>query len=327
MTRNPDTASADRQIVAAVPPVSHPDSRVRAMDRIAFTLLLALAVHFLVWAGLGVSLPQLQEQRLSSTLHVTLSKVPSEPVTEPVKRIAEQDQQASGRSDREQEPQQQSAPPPAVPAPPEAKPEPESKPEQSAADKPAVNANVTPAPDKQKAPAEKAAVVEPAAKNETEEAAPEINSLSDAQALLARSLEIARLEAQQQALAEQYAKRPRVRTISTLTAKASDDAFYLRQWQEKIERVGNLNYPERIRRENLTGRLRMLVALKPDGSVKEAQILKSSGHPVLDQAALEIVRLSAPFAPFPRSIRERTDILEIIRTWQFGNGNLFSETG
>lgn len=91
--------------------------------------------------------------------------------------------------------------------------------------------------------------------------------------------------------------------------------------------MGNLNYPERIRRENLTGRLRVLVALNPDGSVKEAQILKSSGHPVLDEAALEIVRLAAPFAPFPRSIRERTDILEIIRTWQFGNGNLFGEAG
>jgi len=301
-------ASAESVIqVGALPPITHPDSQVRAVDRIAFTLLLASAIHFLIWAGLGVHPPEPKEH-LSSTLHVTLSKVPSKPVEEPVKHIAEQDQQASGLSEKEQEPQTSTAPPvqpekTSVESKPVAKPEPNPKPQ--------------PETEKNSAPESQPSSEPP----------PLVTNLSDAQALLARSLEIARLEAEQNALAEQYAKRPRVRTISTLTAKASDDAFYLRQWQEKIERVGNLNYPERIRRENLTGRLRVLVALNPDGSVKEAQILKSSGHPVLDEAALEIVRLAAPFAPFPRSIRERTDILEIIRTWQFGNGNLFGEAG
>lgn len=309
MNRDANASIKPNTLVKKPPPVTHPDSQVRAVDRIAFTVLLATAIHFLVWAGFGVNSPE-PKARLSSTLHVTLNQVPAEPVTEPVKRIAEQDQQASGIGEHEQEPQTPTAPPPL-------------------ASSPAVKVPV-------KVPTEPPEVTEKTTKPEHQiepepetsaEATPQITSLGDAQALVARSLEIARLEAEQKALAEQYAKRPRVRTISTLTAKASDDAFYLRQWQEKIERVGNLNYPERIRRENLTGRLRVLVALNPDGSVKEAQILQSSGHPVLDEAALEIVRLAAPFAPFPRSIRERTDILEIIRTWQFGNGNLFGETG
>lgn len=311
MNKDANTTTSTEPQVESLPPITHPDSQVRAVDRIAFTVLLASAIHFLLWAGLGVNPPEPKE-RLSSTLHVTLSKVPAKPVEETVKHIAEQDQQASGIGEQELEPQTSTAPPPQ----PETKPVPEqtAKPKVAKAEPPPAP---EPAPKKQPD-----AVPEP----QTEEP-PLITNFSDAQALLARSLEIARLEAEQQALAEQYAKRPKVRTISTLTAKASDDAFYLRQWQEKIERVGNLNYPERIRRENLTGRLRVLVALNPDGSVKEAQVLKSSGHPVLDKAALEIVRLSAPFAPFPRSIRERTDILEIIRTWQFGNGNLFGEAG
>lgn len=323
MNRDANSPAESEIQVGALPPITHPDSQVRAVDRIAFTVLLASAIHFLVWAGLGVNPPEPKE-RLSSTLHVTLSKVPSKPVEEPVKRIAEQDQQASGISDREQEPQTSTAPPP--------QPEKteQKKPEQKQTAPPVVakvepepvpKTEPVPKPEPQPAPEQPDKVQPPA------EDPPLVTNFSDAQALLARSLEIARLEAEQQALAEQYAKRPRVRTISTLSAKASDDAFYLRQWQEKIERVGNLNYPERIRRENLTGRLRVLVALNPDGSVKEAQILKSSGHPVLDKAALDIVRLAAPFAPFPRSIRERTDILEIIRTWQFGNGNLFGEAG
>ncbi|MFG1487918.1 energy transducer TonB [Oceanospirillum sp. HFRX-1_2] len=312
MNRDANTSAESEIRVGGLPPITHPDSQVRAVDRIAFTVLLASVIHFLIWAGLGINPPEPKE-RLSSTLHVTLSKVPSEPVDESVKRIAEQDQQASGLSDREKEPQTSTAPPPqqekAVVA--KTEPKPTRKPQPELKPKP------EPASDQSAKAEPKPSAEEP----------PLVTNFSDAQALLARSLEIARLEAEQKALAEQYAKRPRVRTISTLTAKASDDAFYLRQWQEKIERVGNLNYPERIRRENLTGRLRVLVALNPDGSVKEAQILKSSGHPVLDEAALEIVRLAAPFAPFPRSIRERTDILEIIRTWQFGNGNLFGEAG
>jgi len=314
---------------SALPPIIHPDSQVRSIDRIAFTLLMAVAVHFLIWAGLDAH-PQEEKPKLSSALFVTLTKAAPKPIDTPVKHLAEQDQQASGLGDTEREPQTAKKTASDAPNVEKNKLEEIGLERTPLEKKKAESVTVTEPPPPQ--PKEKTiapSVVEKKADNAAKEIAepPVINTYIDAQALLARSLEMARLEAEQQALTEQYAKRPRVRTISTLTAKASDDAFYLRQWQEKIERVGNLNYPERIRRENLTGRLRVLVALNPDGSVKEAQILKSSGHPVLDQAALDIVRLAAPFAPFPRSMRERTDILEIIRTWQFGNGNLFGESG
>ena len=135
--------------------------------------------------------------------------------------------------------------------------------------------------------------------------------------LLARALEIASLEARLDSLEQRYAKRPRIKRLTSLSAASAVDAFYLNSWRRNIERVGNLNYPEEASRKDIYGSLRLLVALLPDGTVKEIDLLESSGHPELDAAAIRIVRLAAPFAPFPDELRQTTDILEIIRTWQF----------
>ena len=81
--------------------------------------------------------------------------------------------------------------------------------------------------------------------------------------------------------------------------------------------MGNLNYPQQARQNKLYGSLRLMVAVTPDGSLKEVVLLETSGHKVLDDAAINIVRLAAPFAPFPDELRQTTDVLEIIRTWQF----------
>lgn len=135
------------------------------------------------------------------------------------------------------------------------------------------------------------------------------------------SLAIASLKAQLDLQREQYAKRPRRYTISSASTRKSQDALYLDNWRRRIEAVGNLNYPDIARRQQLYGSLRMLVAILPDGRVTDVQILQSSGHSVLDQAALDIVNLAAPFAPFPEAMRAEADILEIIRTWRFHEGN------
>lgn len=135
------------------------------------------------------------------------------------------------------------------------------------------------------------------------------------------SLAIASLKAQLDLRREEYAKRPRRYTISSASTKKSQDALYLDEWRRRIEAVGNLNYPDAARRDQLYGSLRMLVALLPTGEVADVQILQSSGYTVLDQAALDIVRLASPFAPFPEAMRAEADILEIIRTWRFHEGN------
>jgi protein TonB len=92
-----------------------------------------------------------------------------------------------------------------------------------------------------------------------------------------------------------------------------------------VEKIGNLNYPEEAKRRKLYGNLLMHVAVRADGSVEKIRIRRSSGHKLLDDAAVRIVRMAAPFAPFPPEIREEVDVLDITRTWQFLDGNtLFS---
>ena len=135
--------------------------------------------------------------------------------------------------------------------------------------------------------------------------------------LQARALEIASLEAKLDRQKQIFAKRPRIKRLASLSTASSADAFYLNSWRRKIENIGNLNYPEEARKRKLYGSLRLMVAITPDGRLKDVELLESSGHKTLDEAALRIVRLAAPFAPFPDELRKTTDVLEIIRTWQF----------
>ena len=92
---------------------------------------------------------------------------------------------------------------------------------------------------------------------------------------------------------------------------------YEAAWHEKVERIGNLNFPEAARKEKLSGVLVMAVGIRPDGSLYSAKVQTSSGHEVLDQAAREIVKMAAPFAPLPPDILSEVDILVITRTWRF----------
>ena len=99
-------------------------------------------------------------------------------------------------------------------------------------------------------------------------------------------------------------------------------AWYKEDWRKKIERIGNLNYPDEARRQ-LYGSLRLLVSINRDGTIYEVQVLESSGEPILDQAAQRIVRLAAPYAPFSGDLAD-IDRLEIIRTWRFERGDRLS---
>lgn len=111
------------------------------------------------------------------------------------------------------------------------------------------------------------------------------------------------------------------RQISAAIYESPADAEYLELWRKKVEQVGNLHYPEQAKRLGIYGSLTLKVSIDKDGSLLDVVILRSSGEKILDQAALDIVRLSAPFEPLPESIRHNTDILEIVRTWQFKPDN------
>lgn len=163
--------------------------------------------------------------------------------------------------------------------------------------------------------------VEPV-EQEVAEVPAETRPLPSAASLLSNSLKIASLSAEVRRKVEAQANRPRRKFISASTREYRY-ASYMEAWRAKVERIGNLNYPEDARRQGLTGNLILDVALKPDGSVHEITIRRSSGNRVLDEAAVRIVNLAAPFAPFPEDIRRETDILHITRTWQFLHGQRF----
>jgi len=125
--------------------------------------------------------------------------------------------------------------------------------------------------------------------------------------------EIASLEARIALEQQAQAKQPRVKRLTSVSTKTADEAAYLNMWRQKVERVGNANYPA----SGVFGNLRMLVILNYDGRLADVRVLESSGYKVLDDAALRIVRIAAPYPSFPVEMRKKYDQLEIIRTWKF----------
>jgi periplasmic protein TonB len=138
------------------------------------------------------------------------------------------------------------------------------------------------------------------------------------------ALLIARMEAQIARQIEEYNKRPRKTFVGARAAEVRY-ALYVEDWRQKIERIGNLNYPESAR-GRIYGSLRLTVSINSDGTVAGVDLEQSSGYKILDAAAQRIVELAAPYARFPPDIRKETDILVITRTWRFARGDkVFSE--
>ncbi len=143
----------------------------------------------------------------------------------------------------------------------------------------------------------------------------EVNPLPPGQEKIDRDIEMARLAAEIQLRSQQYAKRPKRKFVSAST-KEYAWAQYLRGWVDRVERVGNLNYPDEARRRRIGGLVVISVAVRRDGSVESTRIIQSSHIPMLDNAALRIVKLSEPFSPLPKT-QDDPDILHVTRTWQF----------
>jgi protein TonB len=146
---------------------------------------------------------------------------------------------------------------------------------------------------------------------DTPSPAPAISGLD----LATRALAIARLEGEIARQTEEYNQRPRKKFLG---ARVTEYRFaqYVEDWRQKIERVGNLNYPTAAR-GRLYGSLVLTVVIKSNGELDKVELNRPSGQPVLDQAAIRIVRMAAPYAPFPEAIKRDTDVLEITRTWTF----------
>jgi len=164
---------------------------------------------------------------------------------------------------------------------------------------------------REKAPAKVAAAPKKVEQPVPQAEPPQVSGLD----LLDSAAAVARLEAQVDRDLQELAKRPRKKFIG---ARAQEYRFaqYVEDWRQKVERVGTLNYPDAARGK-LYGSLLLSVSIRADGSVEKVGVQRSSGHKVLDEAAVRIVKMAAPYAPFPPDIRKDYDIIEITRTWKF----------
>ncbi len=293
-------------MTAALPPSALPLSHSRTRTRFSWALGLAIAVHALLI--LGVSFTLQSPVSPSKTLEVTLATFSSEKKPEQADFIAQDNQQGSGTLEEKTAPRTNEqalfqdneihhVTPPAAP-PQTSQPKPTHKVVSSTAKSPE---KVITEPPK------------PKPKPETHPA-----PVFDSSRL---SAEISSLEAELAQDIERYAKRPRTSRQSSAATMRDASAWYRDEWRKKVERIGNINYPEESRRKHIYGSLRLLVIINRDGSVAELRILESSGTAVLDSAAIRIVRLSAPFAPFTGELARLYDRVEIIRTWRFESGD------
>jgi len=293
----------------------HNRSEVTATDRFGLTLFAALVVHAMIILGVGFSFEKSKKQPSPErTLEIMVVRNPVKPEKpEEADFLAQVSQQGGGSEKEKVKPSAQMNPPAprkAVQVSPRIQPSP--APEIPSAPIPREVLS-RPVPAKKKVLiAERKKPVQVTKKKVTA-----------AQLLASTSREIDRLTAEldRKNLARAKWQRHKKLTASTREYKY---ASYLDAWVKKVERIGNLNYPDEARRNKLFGNLILHVALLADGSVKEINVKKSSGHKLLDDAAVRIVRLSAPFAPFPPNIRKETDVIDIIRTWQFRNNNQLS---
>ncbi len=287
--------------MAAAPPIG-------PGERLSATIALSLVVFGVLILGVGFTRDDAAP--VTPTLDVILTETRSDAAPEDADFIAQANNQGGGESDRPERPREEQlapvpkadpgvAPEPLVAQAPPPEPEPV----------PRVLTTVAPSP-----------MPLPVPKDQRET---EPSLLPPGQERVDQSLEMARLAAEIERRQELMAKRPKRKFISAST-REYEYATYLRAWVAKVERVGNLNYPEQARRRGLAGRLVMTVAVRRDGSIEEIVLNRSSGLGVLDQAAMRIVRLSEPYPPLPRT-KENIDVLHITRTWQFQNGSVASE--
>lgn len=282
---------------------------VRPADRLGFTLFLAALIHLALILGLGFTFAE--PKQISKTLEITLATFKSETKPKKADFLAQENQQGSGTLDKKAVPKtteiapfqanevKKVTPPPVVqPTVPQAAPK-------------AAVTTVAPAPKK--------AVT----KKEETKAPPTPKAATPTFDSSQLSSDIASLEAELAKEQQLYAKRPRIHRLSAASTMRDKGAWYKDEWRKKVERIGNLNYPDEARRKQIYGNLRLMVSINRDGSLYEVLVLESSGQPLLDQAAQRIVRLAAPFAPFTGDLSD-IDRLEIIRTWKFARGDRLS---
>ena len=276
--------------------------QVTAGDRLGFTLFLALAVHGVLLFGVGFA-PE-EPRAAPNSLDVTLAMHRADDAPEEADFIAQANQVGSGTE--------------------EDKSELTTTEEAPFSDPDSRQVQLQEPTARQPTPVTRQKIIVTRARSERDQASEQQDRNQDDPRRKADqdnadelSREIASLQARLDKQKQAYAKRPRVRRLTSVSAKAHYEAAYIEAFRRKVEATGTRHFPRRALDSNTFGGVRLMVALRRDGGIEEVEVLQSSGHDFLDQAAVQSVRLAAPFEPFTQDMRERMDVLEIIRTWKF----------
>ena len=288
------------------PTISAPltQGSVDTVDRLSFTVFLALAVHALLI--LGVTFNVDISGKPTPTLDITLATHSVATAPDTADYLAQTNQEASGTGERAEQMTTDQLAPINDTRIQDVQPAPQMRaasPTQKDKLRPVLTTNISPF----KLPLEE---VSPDQEDQQQQ---EGKDLLDTPL----SAEIASLQAKLDRQRQAIAKRPRIRRITSVATRASADAAYLNEWVRKVELVGNRNFPQEAIQQRILGQLRLATTLRPDGTILAVEVLQASGYNILDRAALEIVHLAAPFPPFPAEIRKDADQLEIIRTLHF----------
>ncbi len=285
-------------------------------DRLGMMLFLGTMLHSLLILGISFATPEPDKTNSSPTMDIILVQSKSVKVPEKADYLAQANQQGGGTLEEKAHP---------------------SKPVKGPSPTPSSSVSQIlprPAPQKKNIKAEKKQATSTAGRDivlsqPDKKPEKEINKINNTQQLISRSLEIASLTEEINRKIQHYASRPRKKHINAGTREFAP-AAYMNAWTRKVERIGNLNYPDEARRQKLSGLLQLTVGINRDGTIHAIILKQSSGHPVLDDAAKRVVRLGAPYAKIPDSIRESgepVDILYITRTWEFSSTNTWHDRG
>lgn len=275
--------------------------RIGERQRLGATLVLSLLVHGIVILGVGFAFRD--EAPLVPTLDVIFSNTSTELTPEQADFLAQANNRGGGEHELPQRPRDSQ--PGAVP-----------RSEPGDAPLPQQQREAAPAPEPQARVVASRNGEQPVPEAQPREQSQTLPPVSAARA--ARDAEMARLAAEVYLRSELYARRPTRKFVSASTREYAY-ASYLREWVDRVERIGNLNYPDEARRRRLGGQVVISVGVRRDGTVESTRILRSSGTPLLDEAAERIVRLAEPFPPLPES-RDGVDVLHVTRTWVYVPG-------
>ncbi len=281
-------------------------------DTLLIALFLAAVIHVVI--GLGINFTATQPEQVSRSIDITLVNVPVQKAPEKAQLLAQENQVGAGEQSKKPEspPQQLLSQARQIEktAPEQSEPKAAKKLiTQKKAEKKIVTANK---PDKEQqtdaasAPGRSAAYTPSMAIKH-----PQLSAEMLQQQIAQLGTEIRQ--------SQQSAEQTKIKFVDSVSAHKYIAAQYMKDWEDKVERTGNLNYPEVAAKKNFSGTLTMDVGIKADGSIYSIRINQSSGNPELDEAAKKIVRMSAPFAPLPIDLQKELDVLVITRVWKFSD--------